>query len=390
MQQIKAKNKKEQQGVDKCVVVTVFSQNQAGFLDFSYRIKALNKQYQLTIVSNIKLDQSELQVEGAKYIFLPKENGILGWLLYLIRCAKLIRTLNPRVVILLHTSVSPISLLVGKIPTVTYWNEHPTHMSPAPTHFSPITSRLRATVRWLMFFGARRSSLTMPIGEAHRDDLLAHGCNPNTVQMLYMGVDQSFSNVALNNQLAPTNDHLKLIYVGSVQKDRGRDVMLEAIALANAANTIAHLTIVGAPTEQVKYCQEYAKKLHIENAVTIVGRVPGNSVPSYYSQADVGLCLWEDMPWYRFNPPTKLFEYLVAGLPVLASNIRTHTEYIQDGDNGLIFDYDSASLSQAIRKLWTLRNELPKMKQRAKDSSSVYLWHAIEPKFLNSILEVAR
>lgn len=373
-----------------CIVVTSFAEGQPGFLDFSYRIKSLAAHYQLTVVSNAPLKQAELLQPDIEYVAIDGGKGRLGWLRYLLRSARLIRSRRPHGAVLLHSMVSPVALLVGRIPSVTYWNEHPTHLAPEPSGFSPLAAGLRAAVRWLMFQGARQSSLVMPIGEAHRDDLMAHGCNPGRIRMCYMGVDHSFSGVALASRHAHEREPIKLVYVGSVQKDRGRDVMLEAMALANAEKVIAHLTIVGASDEQLQYCRDVTQRLGIQAAVTIQGRVSGQLIPTYLSQADVGLCLWEDLSWYRFNPPTKLFEYLVAGLPVLASNIRTHTQYVQNGFNGRIFEYDSASLAQAIQHLWQTREQLPAMKVRARDSSDAYRWQNIEPEFLDAVSGVMR
>ncbi len=148
-----------------------------------------------------------------------------------------------------------------------------------------------------------------------------------------------------NEQDAP----LELIYVGSVSKARGRDVMLEALAIANRERCIARLTLVGASDAELAYCRDYASRLGIADAVRVQGRIAGDAVPACLRGADAGLCLWEDLPWWRFNPPTKLFEYLVAGLPVLASDIRTHTAYVAEGHNGFIFSYDSNSLARTIR-----------------------------------------
>jgi glycosyltransferase involved in cell wall biosynthesis len=373
-----------------CILVTTFAESQPGFLDFSYRIKSLATLYRLTVLSTFRLTQVELQVPNVNYVVIKSKTGRLGWLTYLLRCAYQIRQQGPNVAVLLHSMAAPIALFLGQIPSVTYWNEHPTHVAPLPTEFSPVKAMIREFVRWLMLQGARQSSLVMPIGEAHRDDLIAHGCDKDKLQMLYMGVAQTFSGVALSDFPKDPSEPLQLIYVGSVHKERGRDVMLEAMAIANRESRIAHLTIVGATEEQVTYCQNAVKRLGISDSVTIHGRVSGYEIPAYFRKADVGLCLWEDLPWYRFNPPTKLFEYLVAGLPVLASNIRTHTQYVEDGVNGLIFEYNSASLAQAIGRLWDLRAEFPQMKVRANGASSLYLWQTIEPVFLSSIQEVAR
>lgn len=373
-----------------CIVVTAFTEGQPGFLDFAYRIKSLAAHYRLTVVSAFPLTTAELQLPNVDYVIIDSGEGRIGWLQYLWRCSRLLRQRRPALAVLLHSMASPVALLAGGIPTVVYWNEHPTHAAPVPDGFAPVKHMLRASVRWLMFEGARKASLAMPIGEAHWDDLLAHGCAANRTRMLYMGVDQSFSGVASPQQSWETGTLLQLIYVGSVCKDRGRDVMLEAMALANRERAIAHLTIVGASEDQLKHCLDYAQALGIRESVTILGRVSGHAIPAYFSKADAGLCLWEDQPWYRFNPPTKLFEYLVAGLPVLASNIRTHTRYVEDGKNGLIFEYDSNSLAAAITRLWEHRAELPAMKHRAADAGERYVWQIIEPDFLQAVEGVIR
>lgn len=373
-----------------CIVVTCFDENQPGFLDFSYRIKSLAINYHLTIISSFRLTQAELVFDGIDYIVIDSKKSRLGWLGYLCRCAKYIRRKRPNFAMLLHSMAAPISILVGNIPTVTYWNEHPTHVAPAPIGFSPIKQITRWSIRWLMYRGAAQSALVMPIGEAHQSDLIAHGCKPSKVQMIYMGVAQTFYQVALTNSIRPENAPLKLLYVGSVQKDRGRDLMLEAIAFANKFSKIVHLTIVGASDDQLKTCQDTIKYLDIEQHVSVRGRVPGHMIPSFMATADAGLCIWDNLPWYRFNPPTKLFEYLVSGLPVLASNIMTHSQYIKDDDNGLLFEYDSASLAMAIKRFWHARARINQMKQCASDSSTPYLWSNIEPQFMNDINNVSQ
>ncbi|MFA7349577.1 MAG: glycosyltransferase [Methylotenera sp.] len=373
-----------------CVVVTTFAEGQPGFLDFSYRIKSLATHYQLTVISSFPLTQAELQFSNVNYIVIKASPGRLGWLSYLWVCATLIRHQQPDVAVLLHSMAAPVALLVGRVPTVTYWNEHPTHVAPEPETVAPIKRMTRGLVRWLMFYGACKSNLVMPIGEAHRDDLLAHGCQQERTRMIYMGVEQSFVGVALSEVPRSDADPLQLVYVGSVHQDRGRDVMLEAIKIANQDQKIAHLTIVGASAEQLEYCKKAIQTLGIAEFITVLGRVPGRSIPNFMKTADAGLCLWEDLPWYRFNPPTKLFEYLVAGLPVLASNIRTHTQYIQNGVNGFVFEYDSCSLAQVIKHLWHHRSQIHAMKLQARNSSNAYLWQTIEPQFLAAVNGVAR
>jgi glycosyltransferase involved in cell wall biosynthesis len=374
----------------RCVVITRFSRDQPGYLDFAYRIKALSRSYEVTLVSDHPLVVPEMAIEGVRHHVLPGGGGRqLGWYRYLWNAAKFIKQQRPDCVILLHTMAAPLVHLLHGIPTALYWNECAIRLNPpTPTY---LVKRLYREWRHRYFFieAARRADLVMPIGEAHYEDLLAQDCKPERTKLLYMGVDERFRGVSLKRTRRNVNDPIELIYTGTVQKERGRDVMIEATAMAIQAGVPVSLTMVGASPEQLDYCNAYARQLGIADAVTMHGRVSGYEIPAYIAQADAGLCIMEDQPWWRLNPPTKLFEYLVAGLPVLASDIRTHTQYITHGQNGLIFEYDSISLSRAIQELWERRAELPTFKQRAFESGTPYLWEHIEPVFLETIEKMA-
>jgi len=372
------------------MVITRFARNQPGYLDFAYRIEALSKHYEVTLVSDHPLNVPEMAIKGVRHHVLPGGESQLEWFRYLWSAACFVRQQRPDCVVLLHTLAAPLTYLVRGVPTALYWNEHALRFKQAKSKPNLIKRLYREWgYRYLFIEAARRANLLMPIGEAHREDLLAQGCKPARTKLIYMGVDEHFRGVALKRVRQDVNDPLELIYTGTVQKARGRDVMLEAMAMAIKAGVPVRLTLVGASPEELAYCNDYARQLGIADAVTLHGRVPGNEIPAYIAQADAGICIWEDQPWWRFNPPTKLFEYLVAGLPVLASNICTHTQYISHGQNGLVFEYDSGSLAQAIQALWERRAELPAYKQRALESSTPYQWENIEPVFLESIEELA-
>lgn len=373
-----------------CTVVTCFSENQPGFLDFSYRLQALAKHYWLTILSQDTLTQAELMVESANYVALGRKDGKLGWLTYLYKSASYIRKNPPSLLVLLHSSAAPVSLMVGKIPTCLYWNEHPSNLMHVVKAFSPVRNTLTKMAYWLFFCGAKHADLVMPIGEDHHEDLVQHGVDNAKIKMIYMGVDDRFMQ-ATTEARKPQNKAMHFMYIGTVSQARGRDVMLDAMAiLAKKNNSLEQdgaitLTIIGASKSELAYCQQRIIDLNIAEFVSVKGRVSGHEIPPYLAQADVGICLWEQNQWNEFNPPTKLFEYLVAGVPVLASNIRTHTRYIQNWQNGLIFEYDAAALAEAILKIWRQKNMLPAMKNQAVISGEQYRWSRIEPVFLSAI-----
>lgn len=375
----------------RCAVVTCFSAEQPGFLDFSYRVEALSKAHDVTLVSNLLLDIPEFCLPAIKKVQIAMPPGQIGWLIYLWRVSRWLKSSGRwDIVVLLHSATAPLAVPFKRAPTLVYWNEHPTHLAASPAKFDPVRTPFRAFIRGLMFAGARMSNLVMPIGEAHRDDLLANGCKPHRVRLMYMGASANFRTSAPSTQPCPPP--IRLVYAGSISKERGRDVMLEAMALINPPGSlpVATLKLIGASQSELDYCKTRIAKLGIADSVEILGRIPGDQIPRHIHQADMGICLWEDKPWYHFNPPTKLFEYLVAGLPVLASNIRTHTSYITHNKNGFIFEYSASGLAESIREAICKIDQLPAMKQSAWSEGERYLWKQIEPHFMNAVDQVTR
>lgn len=375
-----------------CIVVTCFDENQPGYLDFSYRIQSLAKEFKLTVISQGEITQSELLLENVTYQSFAKRSGKLGWLIYNAKCAQFIRQQNPDVVVLLHSAVSLIALLVGKTPTCLYWNEHPTNLIHQPLGFSLLRKGLAIFLQRLVFLGAKKSTVVMPIGEDHQEDLLKHGVLANKMHMIYMGVSTDFlpqNNANKTLETSHDSNVIKLVYVGTVSESRGRDVMLDAMKIVADQQLKLHLTIVGASAEQLQYCEQRIQALSLQAYVKVIGKVSGNQVPAYLAIADVAICLWQASPWNQFNPPTKLFEYLVAGLPVLASRIRTHTRYIRDGQNGFIFEYNAYSLAKVLHQLQLKINVIPIMQKQALYEGEQYLWPRLEPVFLAEIRKAA-
>jgi glycosyltransferase involved in cell wall biosynthesis len=366
----------------RATAVTWLHDHQVGYLDFVYRLQALARVYDLTVISRRPLTEPELALNANIVVYRPTRTGSAGLAWYWARVARHLRALPGHVIVHLCSHTAAVASLPLGAPQVVYWNEHPSHYLDSSRS---LRRWVAAAMRALQYRGARSARLVLPIGQAHRDDLLAHGCHPNKVMLQAMGVADWFANTAPAPQRFVPVTQLRVVYTGSVHADRGRDVMIDAVALARASGVAVHLTVIGADAQQTADCQARSQQQGVVDALTVLPRIPGDQIPGHLAQADFGVCLWADKPYWRFNPPTKLFEYLVAGLPVMASNIRTHTAYLRDGQDGYIFDYNAASLAATFCKAWRERERWPELRRQALEQGQPYRWSEIEPVFLNAL-----
>jgi glycosyltransferase involved in cell wall biosynthesis len=87
-----------------------------------------------------------------------------------------------------------------------------------------------------------------------------------------------------------------------------------------------------------------AETLKIDHRVHFRPFIPNKDLISFISQAYIGVSLLEPISDnHRYALPNKLFECMMAGLPILASDIETHRYYIETYDVGMVVDATSPS-----------------------------------------------
>lgn len=124
-------------------------------------------------------------------------------------------------------------------------------------------------------------------------------------------------------------------FVGSLKVWHGVEVLLSAFERLAASCPSAHLLIVGTgPREQAlrdKVCSS-----RLAGAVTFTGAIPHAQVPKLIRAMDVAVAPFLPMDRFYFSP-IKLYEYMAAGVCVIASRLGQIAEVIDEDVNGLLF-----------------------------------------------------
>ncbi len=134
-----------------------------------------------------------------------------------------------------------------------------------------------------------------------------------------------------------TEKRCNLIYAGTVSEIRGAVEMLKTMAILASWEKNVHLFLVGPfPRPSLRAeLEEFLKEHSLLEYVTITGRVAPAEVYTYYEKADIGLCLLHPVENNLKSLVTKLFEYMSAGIPILASNFPRWSELLEETRAGL-------------------------------------------------------
>jgi len=147
-----------------------------------------------------------------------------------------------------------------------------------------------------------------------------------------------------------------LMYVGNLEMYQGIDLLLDSFSLALARGSKAGMVIIGGKLADIQKYQNKARQLGIEQQVHFLGPKPVGELALYLSQADVLVS-----PRVKGqNTPMKLYSYLHSGKAVLATNLPTHTQVLNDGV-ALLVDATAEAFATGIHLLVNdaaLRSEL--------------------------------
>jgi glycosyltransferase involved in cell wall biosynthesis len=173
----------------------------------------------------------------------------------------------------------------------------------------------------------------------------------------------------------PVGDQtVHLVYTGALHPERNLSSMCDAVRRANSHGMNFAFSMVGEGRHR-EALTEYALRSH--GKIKVLAPVPHCEIPALLSEAHVGVLPFPDEAKFRVSSPIKLFEYMGAGLPILATHITCHTDVIGDGEYAFWAQDGSVQrLYQALSQVWQRRSVLPEMGGQAAEAAKEWTWQA--------------
>lgn len=166
----------------------------------------------------------------------------------------------------------------------------------------------------------------------------------------------------------------RLIYVGQLYPWKGVDQALRA--LANLPE--AELTIVGGlPDDPWRpWLERLGEQLGVAERLHLAGPRTYREVPDLLAEADIALLPLADGVVARcFTSPLKLFDYLAAGLPIVAVDVPAIREVLRHEQNGLLVKIDDPdAMALAIRRLLAEPKLAARLGRQARQDALEYTW----------------
>lgn len=170
-----------------------------------------------------------------------------------------------------------------------------------------------------------------------------------------------------------------ICYIGGISKNRG---IIEIVTAMGLLKQKSRLALVGNFSDMD--LKNHVMTLKGWEYVDDLGYLDREGVRDTLQSSKVGLVTLLPLPNYLDSLPIKLFEYMSAGLPVVASNFPYWTDIVSKGGCGLCVDpKDPQAIANAIDYILTHREEAERMSKNGIKAVKKHNWLGEEEKLLD-------
>ena len=172
------------------------------------------------------------------------------------------------------------------------------------------------------------------------------------------------------------------LYQGGLSKGRGIEILLETFKNIDVKNAVIVFMGYGPLDKEIKKASEKYNNIYFHEAVS------PDVLLNYTSSADFGISTIEDICLsYRYCLPNKMFEYLMADIPVIVSNLPEMKKLIKEYKVGVVAKENTPKgLKEAIQEAVKLdKKELQQNIQKVKE---LYNWEKQEEALLKVYREL--
>lgn len=190
---------------------------------------------------------------------------------------------------------------------------------------------------------------------------------------------------SLRKKLELPLDKKIVLYAGHLYGWKGADTILETAKLLGGKQDIFFVVVGGGAEEQ----KGFAAKMKEEGIshMLLVGHKLKKEIPQYLQSADILLLpnSAKSEESVKYTSPIKMFEYMASGVPIIASDLPSLREVLNE-KNALLTSPDNPNaFAEAIEKLLNNANLSALIARNAKDDVQKYTWDEYAKKILEFI-----
>jgi len=241
---------------------------------------------------------------------------------------------------------------------------------------------LQRVEKWSINF----ADVVLTVNQACKKLFTARGCPPEKVHVVMNSPDEGIFKYLDKRRNSVEHNGARpfvIMYHGSLVERHGLDIGVSALGIIKRAVPHAELRIYGSSTPFLEQVLNSARRSGLEQSVRYLGPKTLEQIVEAIDECDVGIIPNRRSIFTEINTPTRIFEYLSRGKPVIAPAAPGIQDYFSDGQ--LVF-FELGNANDLAHKLEYVCFHPEEVEKTVESGRSVYRdhrWSAERTKFTN-------
>jgi glycosyltransferase involved in cell wall biosynthesis len=186
-----------------------------------------------------------------------------------------------------------------------------------------------------------------------RDRLIGLGVDPDRVHVVSNTVNPDHFKFPPEEKDAGT---ITMIYGGGINHHRGLQTVIKSLLILPEKIPNIRLKIIG-PGSYTGQLKKLARELQVDAYITFFDRMPLEELLKHVSRSDIALIPHLKTAHTDSTIPHKLFQYMYAGIPIIASDCAPLQRVIEETGTGICFrSQDPDSFAERLEALLSDRD----------------------------------
>jgi glycosyltransferase involved in cell wall biosynthesis len=247
---------------------------------------------------------------------------------------------------------------------------------------------LKRLEKWSIGF----ADLVLTVNLACKKIYTSRSCPPEKINVVLNSPEDDIfrfqaPGAQASNGEKPTKPFV-ILYHGSLVRRNGFDLAVDALEAARKSIPTARLMVCGERTAFFDEVMESVQQRGLQENVEYLGVKNRKQVAEAINDCDLGVIPNHRNTFTEINTPTRIFEYLALGKPVIAPRTQGIRDYFGDGDL-IFFDVgDARDLARKIEFAFSNPDEVGQIVERGQQVYLAHRWSREKANLLNPIGEL--
>jgi glycosyltransferase involved in cell wall biosynthesis len=230
---------------------------------------------------------------------------------------------------------------------------------------------LKRLERWSVVF----ADMVITVNIACKEIFVSRGCPPEKIRIVMNAPDEEVFTLRSPTSAPRLRGRpFVLMYHGTIVERNGLDLAVTALAALRRTVPGAELRIYGHAAPFLDVVMEQVRRSGLTDAVRYLGGKSVEEIVAAIDACDVGIIPNRRNAFTEINTPTRIFEYLSRGKPVITGRARGVQDYFAD-DALFFFELgDAGDLARVITHVFHHPDEVERVVKRGQELYLTHRW----------------